>query len=241
MQGGQSTTTQSRPPVTGPGSSAIKYDILTALLVTAARGAPAEARLALRLSLLVTARFNWRRGTFAVGLREMARMWGVTERTAKREVARMRALGWIELRVPAARGRVAEHAIAFAAVLDATRPHWEAVGTDFAARMGAAPDPEDAPGNVVPLRPAPPGALPEEDGTGWAAAARRLQASDPSLYGAWFARLRPLDCAGGVLTFVAPSRFIAAYVETHHRARLLAALGAEAAAVADIRILGPEG
>ncbi|MEJ2031079.1 MAG: hypothetical protein P8X66_14795, partial [Maritimibacter sp.] len=93
--------------IAGPGASAIKYDILTALLVTAAQGSPVEARLALRLSLLITARFNWRQGSFAIGQREIARMWGVTERTAKRELAEMRGRGWITIAVPAARGRVA--------------------------------------------------------------------------------------------------------------------------------------
>lgn len=240
MQGGHSDIPGARAAVTGPGSAAVKYDILTALLVTAARGAPAEARLALRLALLVTARFNWRRGSFAVGLREMARMWGVTERTAKREVARMRAMGWIAVRVPAARGRVAEHGIDLGAVLAATRAHWEAVGPDFVERMSAAPATEPA-GNVVPLRPGGEAALPEEDGTGWAAAAARLRAADPSLYGAWFARLRAVDLEGGVLSLAAPSQFIAAYVETHHRARLMAALAAEAAGVREVRVTGPDG
>mgnify|MGYP001122200213 CR=1 FL=1 len=91
----------------GPGSQAIKYDILTALLAMASSGPAIEARLSLRLSLLITARFNWRIGTFAVGQREMARMWGVSERTAKREMAAMRALGWIAVAQPSAKGRVA--------------------------------------------------------------------------------------------------------------------------------------
>ncbi len=87
MQNGRSGLLDGARNITGPGSAALKYDILTALLVTAAQGEATEARLALRLSLLITARFTWRSGTFSVGRREMARMWGVTERTANREIA----------------------------------------------------------------------------------------------------------------------------------------------------------
>jgi hypothetical protein len=223
--------------ITGPGATAIKYDILTALLVTAARGDAVEARLSLRLSLLVTARFNWRLGTFSVGQREMARMWGVTERTAKREIAEMRARGWIEIDVPAARGRVARYRLDLPVILRATMPHWDAVGPDFAARMAGAPEETAPSGNVVPLH-QPRAAPPEADGTVWPAAAARLQAQDAGAYGAWFAALRAVDCADGVLTLLAPSRFAAGYVTTHHKPRLLAALVAEDRTIRDVRIIG---
>lgn len=222
--------------VSGPGASAIKYDILTALLVMAARGEAVEARLALRLSLLITARYSWRLGTFAVGQREMARMWGVTERTAKREVAALRAMGWIEIAVPAARGRVAQYRIAMETVLRGTMPHWEAVGPDFAARMAGAPDTAgQGTGNVVPLRrdlPSPP----PEDGTSWPAAAERLRAQDPAVYGAWFAGLVPVEAEAGVLTLAAPSRFVADYVRSHFQGRILAAVLAVDRSVRDVAI-----
>ncbi|MDB9808783.1 hypothetical protein OAB79_02595 [Yoonia sp.] len=95
----------------GQGAHALKYDILSALLVLAAQGETTNARLALRLSLLITARYDWQRERFNVGLREIARMWGVTERTAKRDMAQMRALQWISVSRAAARGRVTEHRI----------------------------------------------------------------------------------------------------------------------------------
>jgi hypothetical protein len=225
--------------ITGPGASAIKYDILTALLVTAARGEPAEARLALRLSLLITARFNWRSGCFAVGLKEMARMWGVTERTAKREMAQMRGLGWIVVSVPAARGRVAQYRIELPVILHATMTHWDAVGPDFVARMSNAPEPDaHAETNVVPLRREV--TPPEDDGSEWARAARRLQAQDPAIYGSWFAPLQPADFESGTLTLVAPSRFIASYVRTHFLTRLLAALTAENRSIRDVQIVTAE-
>ena len=107
----------------GPSAGAAKYDVLTALLVMASQGETVEARLALRLSLLITARFNWRKGVVSVGQKELARMWGVTERTVKREMSQMRARGWIEVSVPAARSRVAEYRIDFEAVLATTMPY----------------------------------------------------------------------------------------------------------------------
>ena len=222
--------------ITGPGAAALKYDILTALLVTAAQGEPVEARLTLRLALLITARYNWRRGTFAVGQKEIARMWGVTERTAKREMAQMRNRGWIAVDVPAARGRVACYRISLAQVLRVTMPHWAAVGSDFVARMVGAPEEEgQGASNVIPLR-REPETLPGPDGTAWSAVAVRLQAQDPGVYSAGFAQLTPTEVEGGTLTLLAPSRFICDYVATHYRSRILAALATEDRSLHDVRI-----
>ncbi|MBU2359972.1 MAG: hypothetical protein KKB02_13750 [Alphaproteobacteria bacterium] len=209
-------------PAAGPQAGAQKYDVLTALLTLAAQGAPVQGRLALRLSLLITARFNWRLGQFCVGQREIARMWGVTERTAKRELAQMRGLGWISVTIPAARGRVATHAIHFDAVLPDTMPYWTAVGPDFTARMtGAAAMPQVPVSNVVPLHPVP--VTTAADGI-WAEAAARLQQDAPALFQAWFSGLRMRTCDGGVLRLVAPTRFIADYVRSHYTGHLMAAL-----------------
>ena len=234
MANGQQGLMTTAGRIGGPGSSALKYDILTALLVTAAQGEPVAARLALRLSLLVTARFNWRSGCLSVGRREMARMWGVTERTAKREIAEMRARGWIAVEVPAARGRVTQYRIDLAVVLAATMPHWPAVGPDFEARMVGAPAPEAPSSNVVPLHPARDTS--EGDAGGWSAAEARLRAQDKAVWSAWFAALEPQGVDSGVLTLAAPSRFVADYVTTHYSARLLAAVRAGAAGVREVRV-----
>lgn len=233
MQGGIPPSATERVRVTGPGASAFKYDILTALLALAAQGDPVDGRLALRLSLLITARYNWRQGTFTVGQRELARMWGVTERTAKREVAAMRQRGWLVVAIPAARGRVATYRLEMPLILRATMPHWESVGPDFVARMTGAP--EQAPsGNVVPLRTAAEPAIPEADAYGWQEAAIALRAQDPSVYDAWFAGLRPLEIDGGVLSLSAPSQFVADYVRTHFKTRLLAVMVARNRSLRDI-------
>lgn len=223
--------------VTGPGAASVKYDILTALLVTSTRGDAVTARLALRLSLLITARFNWRQGTFAVGQREMARMWGVTERTAKREIAEMRARGWLAVTVPAARGRVTRHSICFDVVLRDTLPHWDAVGRDFAARMSDAPEPTAVEtSNVVPLH-REESVVPDEAGIGWAEAASQLRRQDPSVFNAWFAALVPKALDGGLVTLLAPNRFQAEYVRTHYHTRLLEALVRSNSDVRDVTIV----
>ena len=227
----------------GPAAASLKYDILTALLVTATRGDSVDARLALRLSLLITARFNWQRGTFTVGRREMARLWGVSERTVKREMAEMRGRGWVGVQVPAGRGRVAQYWIDLDAVCRATMPHWDAVGPDFTARMVGAPEP--APDtNVVPLHPAR--TTPDVDeaeapglsqGGLWSRAQRRLAQQDASVYNAWFACLTARDAGqGGCLRLTAPSRFHADYVRTHFHARVLAAVVAENPGIVDIEV-----
>ncbi len=210
--------------ITGPGSASAKYDVLTALLVTASQAEGVEARLALRLSLLITARFNWRRGVFAVGQRELARMWGVTERTVKREMSELRRLGWISVDIPAARGRVAQYKIDFQTVLRATAPFWDAVGPDFAARIAGAPEQEEQDAsNVVPLHsgsntPA------VSDVPLWVDVSERLREQDAKLYNAWFARLEAVKVEDGVLLLLAPSRFAGEYIKTHYLTRLKAAV-----------------
>lgn len=235
MQSGPKPHALNRHRIAGPGSAALKYDVLTALLVLAAQGEPADARLAMRLSLLITARFNWRSGTFAVGLRELASMWGVTERTAKREMSAMRGRCWIAVHAPAARGRVAVYRIDLPEVMRATMPYWNFVGPDFAARMVDAPEPPGK-NNVVPLHPTEL-QLPEADPHGWSQAALKLSNQDQAVFNVWFAPLRFLDFDAGVLSLSAPSKFHAEYVRTHFLARLLAALVSVNQGVREVSII----
>ena len=79
----------------GRGASARKYDILTALGAFALAQGKHEQRRVLRLMTLITARYNWARDELAVGQRESARLWAVDERTVKREMARLKAAGWL--------------------------------------------------------------------------------------------------------------------------------------------------
>ncbi len=208
--------------ITGPGAASLKYDLLTALLVMAAKGAPVPARLALRLSLLITARFNWRQGTFSVGQREMARMWGVSERTAKREIAELRRLNWIDIRIPAARGRVASYQIEFDRILNDTQPHWPDIGPDYVARMSQTPEEDTKTGNVIPLHSK--AATTFDETTLWGRVGQRLSTTHPTIYQAWLVPVQSLEVESGILTLLAPSKFHADYIRTHLRTKILAAI-----------------
>lgn len=214
----------------GRGAASRKYDLLTAMGAFALASSKGPQRLILRLMTLITARYNWARDELAVGQREIARLWGCDERTVKREMAKLRAMGWLVVRRQGARGRVTEYALSIDRILADTRPVWGAVGPDFELRMEGAPEPTVVP---LPVR----GEVPAPDlssGDEWALAQALVHAEDPGLYAAWVRALRRADRAGGRLTVAAPSRFHAAYVETHLKARLLTAVQAVDGEVSEI-------
>lgn len=206
-----------------------KYDLLTALGAYACHGDKFLQRLALRFITLIVARYNWQTDEITVGQREIAAMWGVDERTVKREIAKLRALGWLVQKRAAVRGRVAVHGLDLPAIFTATAPAWDAVGPDFAERMrGPETAMPPAATNVVSF----PGiAAPPSDGSLWSRAQSRLLAEDPALYAAWFRQLAETGAAGGLLELAAPTRFHATFVNTHHLPRLLAALRREDATI----------
>ncbi len=206
-----------------------KYDLLTALGAFACQGDKHLQRLVLRLITLIVARYNWQNDEITVGQREIAALWSVDERTVKRDIARLRALGWLVQKRAAVRGRVAVHGLDLAAILAATAPAWPAVGPDFLDRMQGPAAPAATPTNVVAFPSALP--APPADGAPWSRAQARLMAEDPALYAAWFRHLAETGCTGGLLELSAPSRFHATFVTTHHSARLLAALRREDATI----------
>lgn len=213
-----------------------KYDLLTALGVHACRGDKHLQRLVLRFITLIVARYNWQTDEITVGQREIAALWGVDERTVKRDIARLRALGWLVQHRAAVRGRVASHGIDIPAILAATRADWSAVGPDFVDRM-AGPQAPPAPAPNVVSFPSQTTPLPPEAGL-WARAQARLQAEDPAIFAAWFRPLAELGAEGGLMEVAAPSRFHASYVTTHLSARLLAALRAEDGTIRAVRVVG---
>jgi len=224
---------QALKPV-GRGAAARKYDLLTAMGTFALSKGKSEQRLVLRLMTLITARYNWARDELAVGQREIARLWSCDPRTVKREMAKLRALGWLRVRRQGARGRVTEYGLAIDTILTHTQPHWPAVGPDFELRLQGAPDPSVIP---FPASTAPVDAPSITEGTEWALAASLLHSEDPGLYAAWLRVLRRSGRAGGRLTLSAPSRFHAAYVETHLKPRLLAACRAVDDSVSEIVLI----
>jgi hypothetical protein len=181
---------------------------------------------------LITARYNWARDELAVGQREIARLWSVDERTVKREMALLRAREWLLVKRQGARGHVTEYGLGIDRILQETASKWACVGSDFELRMSGTET-----GKVValPVR----GTVPAPDPSGnteWALAQAILHAEDPGAYASWLAALVREERAGGRLTLRAPSRFHAAYVQTHLHRRLLAACRSVDAGVSEVRI-----
>jgi hypothetical protein len=206
----------------GRNAAVIKYDLLTALGALGCAGDKHQQRLVLRFVTLIVARYNWAADELAAGQREIAALWAVDERTVKREMARLRELGWLVTKRPAARGRVAVHGLDLPAILSATAARWNHVGPDFAARMGGREDAGEGAaqnppqGNVISFP-----AVPRPEGQGvWSRIQTMLHAENPALFSAWFAALQELPGDGTRLQLRAPSRFHAVFVETHHLMRL---------------------
>ena len=204
----------------GRGSGTRKYDLLTVLAVHALAQDKAVQRQALRLISLITARYNWQNDQLSVGQAEIARLWSVDVRTVKREMAALRARGWLGERHPAARGRVAVHGLGIARILEDTRGAWALVGPDLAPRLEA-PVAEPETGTVIPFRPA---ALPAAE-TLWGRVSRQLLADDQSVHRAWIAPLEPME-EGAELVLRAPTGFHASYVQGHLSGRIGAILAA---------------
>ena len=219
----------------GRGASARKYDLLTALGAYALAQNKHDQRRVLRLMTLITARYNWMRDELAVGQREIARLWSVDERTVKREMALLRARNWLVVRRQGARGRVTQYSLGIETMLQDTKAQWHCVGSDFELRMSGPETPK-----VVPLPVQGAVAVPAPDvgqGTEWVLAQAVLHAEDAGSYASWLAALERTERAGGRLTLRAPSRFHAAYVQTHLAGRVLAALREIDQEVSEVRIV----
>ncbi|MDS9469210.1 hypothetical protein RGQ15_16740 [Paracoccus sp. MBLB3053] len=210
-----------------------KYDLLSAMMAHALAGDKHRQRLILRLMSLITSRYNWQRDELTVGQREISRLWCVDERTVKREMAKLRAMGWVEIRQQGARGRVSVHGLNLERILSDTRPEWDHVGPDLVSRLSGQTETERS--NVVPLHrsPAP---VPQGQGV-WSEACRILAEEDRSLYEGWLAALVEAGHQEGCLTLLAPSRFHATYVETHLLERLRSTVRRCDASVLRLRVI----
>ena len=112
----------------GREAAAKKYDILSAMMAHALAGDQHRQRLILRLMALITTRYNWQRNELATGQREIARLWCVDERTVKRDMARLRGLGWVQVKRAGARGRVSVLGLDLERIMLDTRPEWTHIG-----------------------------------------------------------------------------------------------------------------
>jgi hypothetical protein len=219
---------------TGRNAASMKYDILSALGAHGCAGDKHRQRLVLRLITLIVARYNWIGDELAVGQREMAELWSIDERSVKRDIAKLRDLGWLVQKRAAARGRVAVHGLGLGSILSVTRDDWARVGPDLVARL-AAPDAAPAPGTVsgnVITFPVPKG----DDGL-WPRVQAQLYREDANLYGAWFAALKAEGVYDGALKVLAPSRFHADYLRANFLQRLERVITACDPAVSRVEIV----
>ncbi|MDB6177640.1 hypothetical protein PAF17_08955 [Paracoccus sp. Z330] len=215
----------------GREAAAKKYDLLSAMMAYALAGDQHRQRLIMRLMSLITTRYNWQRNELTMGQREIARLWSVDERTVKRDMARLRSLGWLELKRAGVRGRVAMHGLDIERIMLDTKPVWPNIGEDFASRIGGTPEAVDT--KVVPIR----RATPVQANGLWGAARDYLAGEDPALFDAWIASLADGGIEDDCQTLLAPSKFHAAYVRTHLLKRLQMALRRMDGTVSVVRVI----
>ena len=191
--------------LTGPKAGSLKYDLLTALSVVGLHGPPVRQTSMLRLTALVTARYNWRLDEVSVGQRDLARMWGVNERTVKRQMKRLVDEAFLICKRKGVRGRVGAYRLNYDEIYRCSRPLWTAVGPDFEERMATfVPDVSTSVGDS------------SSGGTGkWRHVLQRLKADNLALYTNWYSTLSLEGLEAGVLCVKAPNEFVARYVETH--------------------------
>lgn len=202
------------PRIVGPGASARKYDLLTALALSSLHGERIAPILCLRLIALITARYDWARDMVAIGHEELARLWGVSRRTVIRDLARLTDCGLIEVAAPGRRGRVASYRLRHAAIDAATAPQWALAGQAMAARMAGAGESSHA----QPRDEASSAALPD------ALLAGLGDRLPEAVLARWIAPLDWLGVEDGVARWRAPSRFHATYVSRTHGDAMLAAM-----------------
>jgi len=209
--------------LTGPKAGALKYDVLTALSLCGLHGSGVITLSMMRLITVVTARYNWQRDELSLGQRDMARMWGVTERTAKREVKRWLEMGVVDCTRPGVRGRVAAYRLNMRVLFEMSRDHWSKVGPDFAERMGAEKNTEAAKVVRVDFS-ASQTPEPVSNNPKWIAAAQMIRERTPQIYTSWIAPLEYVSDDGTTVTLKGPSAFASRYVETHHARELAEAV-----------------
>ncbi|MDU9006891.1 DnaA N-terminal domain-containing protein [Sedimentitalea todarodis] len=229
----------------GRNASALKYDILSALGVSALSGDKHRQRLVLRLIVLITTRYNWQNNELSIGRAEMARLWSVNERTVKREIAKMRTAGWLEVKRAGVKGRVTVYALNIADLMRGTANVWAVIGSDFEDRMqerhggaqdgagqGDATDP-----NVILFQPR--SRSTSAEGT-WGRVLAQLHAEVPAQAATWFGQLSEMAHEGERVTLLAPSRFIANYVRGHFMSRILRGYVAIDPSIRQIEVVAAE-
>lgn len=248
----------------GPNAASLKYDILTAIGVCALHRDRHFQKLMMRLIAMITARYSWRLDEVSIGRAELARLWDVDERTVKRELGKLKTLGFLVVKRPGAKGRVTAYSVNFEVLFAETRSVWSQVGSDFEQRMldhsgGAgqteresarpATSPDSGRTSIIPFPssrsgtqsapPANPNTIEETGacGTSWSRARDLLQRDDHAVFQSWFKVLRAERTKDGVLYLRAPTRFHRQHVEQNHTETLERALRRVAPEIGQVRIV----
>lgn len=197
--------------LTGPGAGVEKYDLITALAVIGFSGSASFQTSMMRLIAVVTARYNWTRDEVSIGQRELASLWNVDQRTAKREVKRLLDSGLLAVKRPGVRGRVASYRLIVSQVYQRSEQQWGAVGSDFSARMlGNAPAEGQ---NVVRVNFSKPEMnIRSPVNSLWGRVCMELRNRDAACFDAWFGKIESIGQEGDLLVLKAPTTFIARYV-----------------------------
>lgn len=223
--------------LTGSNAAVLKYDVLTAISLCGLHGTAHDAVSMMRLSAIVTARYNWARDEVSMGQQDMARIWGVTARTAKREIRRWLDRDIVICTRPGVRGRVAAYRLNLRKLYALSQRHWHSVGPDYAARMETGRTEQTA--QVVRVdfgnnAAAPPLMSPE-----WRAASEHIRKRDPQVHASWIAPLEYIGDDGRTVTLRGPSAFASRYVETHYARNLADAVETCIGPMRRIVIRGP--
>lgn len=209
-----------------PQASVVKYDIVAAINGAGLAKGSLSKDLAQRLTLLIVSRYNWLTNEISAGHMQLSALWSVDLRRVKRILGELKALGIVAVKRAGRKGLVTVYRLDLARIAEITRPFWHILGADIAARLdttfpderavSATADENSArfdrdaeisanPSNVVKI------------------ADVRLRRADPVRHAiaeeitppAFERWIRPLvhkrrdDC----YVFIAPSSFIASYVE----------------------------
>ncbi len=217
----------------GREAAAKKYDILSALAAFALSQDKHVQRRVMRVMALITTRYNWQRDELSMGQAEIARLWSVDARTVKREVSKLKAMGWFHTKMQGARGRVSVYSLDLAKMMSDTQACWSHVGPDFVARMGATPEASNT--TVVPFRQG--GETFSSDA--WGRACEAYSRIDPAAYSAWVAPLTSGGVEAGQLMVMAPSKFHATYVSAHLLERLTYQVRTQDPTVSAVVVLAP--
>ncbi len=219
----------------GPITGVLKYDVLTALSVFGLNGTAGDQISMCRLATLLTARYNWQRQELSMGQAEMGRLWGIGERTVKREVKRWLSTGLVICRQPGARGRVARYHLNIPRLCELTEPIWHLVGPDFAERMQAL---KPSTAQVIRLDSSRETVSNTGSLAGWDAVSATLCQRFPAQHAAWIAPLTASQIAD-TLCLEATSVFAAEYAATHFGRDIVDAVASEMGPRIEVVIKGP--